>query len=131
MKALVYTLLFLFIAGSETKVYSRCELARRLKQSGMDGYVGVSLGNWVCMAYHESHYDTKAVSPINDNGSRDYGIFQINSRYWCNNNQGRTANGCNKPCSAFTDDDITDDIACAKRVVRDPNGMTAWFTIKI
>ena len=28
--------------------------------------------------------------------------------------------------SEFLDDNIDDDIACAKRVVKDPNGMSAW-----
>ncbi|XP_058025629.1 lysozyme C-2-like [Ahaetulla prasina] len=127
MKALVLTFLFLLVAASEAKRYTRCDLASVLKQNGMDGYEGVSLGDWICMASSESSFDTGAVSRLNDNGSRDYGLFQINSRYWCNDNQGRTANGCNKPCSDFIDDDITDDITCVKRVVRDPNGMNAWY----
>ncbi|KAK9407478.1 lysozyme C milk isozyme-like [Crotalus adamanteus] len=125
MKALVLALLFLFIAVIEAKQYSRCEFARLLKRSLMDGYHGYSLGNWICMAYHESGFKTHAVN-INDNGSRDYGIFQINSRYWCNNNQGRTKNGCRKPCSDFLNDDITDDIACAKKIVHDKQKMNAW-----
>ncbi|XP_070597199.1 lysozyme C-1-like [Erythrolamprus reginae] len=126
MKALALALLLLFIAANEAKVYSKCELATILKRNGMDGYRGVKLGDWICMAYHESRYNSRAVGPRNTDGSRDYGIFQINSRYWCNNNQGPTANGCNKSCSDFTNDDITNDIACAKRIVRDPQGMGAW-----
>uniref|UniRef100_A0A182C5U3 Lysozyme n=1 Tax=Phalotris mertensi TaxID=1260334 RepID=A0A182C5U3_9SAUR len=127
MKALVLTLLFLLIAANEAKIYSQCQLASLLKQRGMDGYEDISLEDWICMAYHESRYNSRAVGPQNSDGSQDYGIFQINSRYWCNNTQGRTANGCNKLCSDFTNDDITDDIACVKRVVRDPNGMNAWY----
>ncbi|XP_070791153.1 lysozyme C, milk isozyme-like [Pituophis catenifer annectens] len=126
MKALVLTLLFLLIAANEAKVYSKCELAFRLKQGGMDGYYGFSLNDWVCMAFHESSFDTRAEGRPNRNYSRDYGIFQINSRWWYNNYQARTVNGCNKPCSAFTNDDITDDIVCAKRIVRDPQRMNAW-----
>ncbi|XP_032068108.1 lysozyme C, milk isozyme-like [Thamnophis elegans] len=129
MKALVLTLLFLFIAANEAIQYSRCGLASILKRNGMDGYYGYSLGilaNWICIAYYESRYKSGAVGPCNSKGSRDYGIFQINSRWWCNNNEGRTANGSQKPCSAFTNDDITDDIACAKRIVRDPQRMNAW-----
>ncbi|XP_060539360.1 lysozyme C, milk isozyme-like [Pantherophis guttatus] len=126
MKALSLTFLFLLIAANEAKVFTKCELASRLKKAGMDGYYGYKLGNWICMAYHESRYNTQAVGPPNTDGSRDYGIFQINSRWWCNNNQGPTANGCHKPCSAFTTDDITDDIICAKRIVRDPQRMDAW-----
>ncbi|XP_070597203.1 lysozyme C-1-like [Erythrolamprus reginae] len=126
MKALALALLFVFTAANEAKIYEKCVLASILKRSGMDGYRGIKLADWVCMAYHESKYNSQVVGPPNTDGSRDYGIFQINSRYWCNNNQGPTANGCNKPCSDFTNDDITDDIECAKRIVRDPQGMDAW-----
>uniref|UniRef100_A0A8C6X4Z4 Lysozyme n=1 Tax=Naja naja TaxID=35670 RepID=A0A8C6X4Z4_NAJNA len=100
--ALALTFLFLLIAVNEAKVFTKCELASILKGKGMDGYHGYSLGNWICMAYHESRYNSRAVGPRNSDGSRDYGIFQINSRYWCKNNQGPTANGCNKPCSGKT-----------------------------
>ncbi|XP_015684541.1 lysozyme C, milk isozyme [Protobothrops mucrosquamatus] len=126
MKALMFTLLFLLIAANEAKVFKKCELASLLKKSGMDSSTGYPLENWICMAYHESRYNTQAVGPPNTDGSLDYGIFQINSRYWCNNNQGPTANGCNKPCSDFLKDDITDDIVCAKRIVQDPQKMDAW-----
>ncbi|KAM6474749.1 lysozyme C, milk isozyme-like isoform 2-T2 [Liasis olivaceus] len=126
MKALVLTLLFLLLAASKAKVFTRCELASLLKWHGLDGYHGYGLGNWVCMSYHESRYSTQAVGPPNSDGSHDYGIFQINSRWWCNNYQGITANGCNTPCSAFTNDDITDDVDCGKRIVCDPNKMGAW-----
>uniref|UniRef100_A0A670Z7Z0 Lysozyme C, milk isozyme-like n=1 Tax=Pseudonaja textilis TaxID=8673 RepID=A0A670Z7Z0_PSETE len=123
-------LLFLFIAANEAKVYPKCELASILRQNGINRYYGYRLGNWICMAYYESGYNSRAVGSSNSNGSRNYGIFQISSRWWCNNYQGPTANGCNKPCSAFTNDDITDDITCAKRIVRDPNGMNAWVVWK-
>ncbi|XP_060539352.1 lysozyme C, milk isozyme-like [Pantherophis guttatus] len=126
MKALSLTLLFLLIAANEAKVFTKCELASRLKNEGMDGYHDYKLDNWICMAYHESRYNTRAVGPPNSDGSRDYGIFQINSRWWCNNTQGPTANGCDTACTAFTTDDITDDIICAKRIVRDPQKMDAW-----
>ncbi|KAM6474751.1 lysozyme C, milk isozyme-like isoform 4-T4 [Liasis olivaceus] len=126
MKALVLTLLFLFLAASEAKVFTRCELASLLKRHGLDGYYGYKLGNWVCMAYHESRYNTQAGGWPNSDGSHDYGIFQINSRWWCNNKQGHTSNGCKKLCSAFTNDDITDDVDCGKRIVCDPNKMGAW-----
>nr|XP_056711996.1 lysozyme C, milk isozyme-like [Euleptes europaea] len=119
-------LLFLLIAVNEAVVFEKCELARRLKNAGMSGYYGYSLGDWICMAYHESRFNTAAVGPPNSDGSRDYGIFQINSRWWCSNGQGRTANGCHTSCNNFLTNDISDDIECAKRVVRDPNRMNAW-----
>ncbi|XP_054859563.1 lysozyme C, milk isozyme-like [Eublepharis macularius] len=119
-------LLFLLVSVNEAKKYGRCELAKILKKAGMDGYYGYSLGNWICMAYYESRFNSRAVGRPNSDGSRDYGIFQINSRWWCSNGKGKTANGCRKSCSKFVDDNISDDITCAKRVVRDPNRMNAW-----
>ncbi|XP_020653230.3 lysozyme C, milk isozyme-like [Pogona vitticeps] len=123
---LVISLLYLLVAVNEAKVFGRCELASLLKRKGMSGYRGYSLGNWICTAYYESRFNSRAVGPRNSDGSRDYGIFQINSRWWCSNGQGRTANGCRKSCSAFINDNITDDIQCAKRIVRDPQRMNAW-----
>ncbi|KAL7988126.1 hypothetical protein Chor_007045 [Crotalus horridus] len=112
MKALVLTLLFLLIACSEAKIYTKCELASILKQNRMDGYFGYSLGNYnpfsicfllgICLAFHASKYNTHLViGPNKDRGS-NYGIFQINSRYWCKSNQGPTNNLCDKPCSGKT-----------------------------
>uniref|UniRef100_A0A0E9X846 lysozyme n=1 Tax=Anguilla anguilla TaxID=7936 RepID=A0A0E9X846_ANGAN len=122
MRALVFLLL---VAAASAKVFSRCELARTLKAAGMDGYRGVSLANWVCLTKWESDYNT-AVTNRNTDGSTDYGIFQINSRWWCNNGVTPTSNGCNIPCSRLLSSDISAAITCAKRVVRDPNGIGAW-----
>ncbi|XP_026153153.1 lysozyme C [Mastacembelus armatus] len=121
MNCLVFLLL---VTLASAKVYQRCEWARVLKSHGMDGYRGISLANWVCLTRWESEYNTAAINH-NTDGSTDYGIFQINSRWWCNNGQGRTANGCNINCNTLLTD-VTASINCAKRVVRDPNGIGAW-----
>ncbi|XP_077185471.1 lysozyme C, milk isozyme-like [Paroedura picta] len=117
---------FLLVVANEAEVLQRCQLVRILRNAGMDGFHGYSLANWICLADHESGYDTSAVGPPNWDGSRDYGIFQINSRWWCSNGEGRTADGCHTSCSSFLNNDISDDIACAKRIVQDPNGIGAW-----
>nr|XP_056711999.1 lysozyme C, milk isozyme-like [Euleptes europaea] len=119
-------LFFLLVAANEAKVMKKCELVKILKQHGMDKHEGYKLGDWVCMAYHESRYNTKAVGAPNTDRSRDYGIFQINSKYWCTDGKNPSSNGCKKPCSSFTNDNIEDDIVCAKRIVRDPQKMNAW-----
>ncbi|XP_030047892.1 lysozyme C-1 [Microcaecilia unicolor] len=122
-------LLGLVVLKSEAKVFSKCELASAFKRGGLDGYYGYSLANWMCLAYYESRYNTAAV---NNNGpSRDYGVFQINSYWWCNDGQtSGSKNACGISCSNFLNDDISDDIVCAKRVVRDPQGMNAWVAWK-
>ncbi|XP_021061360.1 lysozyme C [Mus pahari] len=127
MKALLTLGLLLLSVTAQAKVYERCEFARTLKRNGMAGYRGVSLANWVCLAQHESNYNTQATNYNPGSRSTDYGIFQINSRYWCNDGKTpRAVNGCRIPCSALLKDDITTAIQCAKRVVRDPQGIRAW-----
>ncbi|XP_031433021.1 lysozyme C II-like [Clupea harengus] len=123
MRAVVFLLL---VAAASAKVYDHCELARTLKDAGMDGYRGVSLADWVCLSKWESSYNTEAINH-NTDGSTDYGIFQINSKWWCNDGATPGAkNACNINCSALQTDNIQTAITCAKRVVRDPNGIRAW-----
>ncbi|XP_049739813.1 lysozyme C, spleen isozyme-like [Elephas maximus indicus] len=127
MKALLI-LGLLFLCGTvHGKVFKRCELARTLKRHGLDGYRGISLANWVCLAKHESNYNTQARNYNPGDKSTDYGIFQINSRYWCNDGKTpKAVNACGISCNALLQGDITQAVACAKRVVRDPQGIKAW-----
>ncbi|XP_004711545.3 lysozyme C, milk isozyme-like [Echinops telfairi] len=110
----------------EAKIFSNCELARRLKARGLDGYHDYSLANWICLVKHESNFNTRALNRKNANGSSDYGIFQLNNQWWCKDNRYPSKNACDIAYSKFMDDNIDDDIHCAKRVVKDPNGMSAW-----
>ncbi|KAM9674056.1 LOW QUALITY PROTEIN: lysozyme C, milk isozyme-like [Trichechus inunguis] len=79
----------------------------------------------VCMAQYENNFNTWAFNGGNSNGSSDYGIFQRN-KWWCKDNRHSSENACNVMCNKFMNDDIDDDIHCAKTVVKDPNGMSAW-----
>ncbi|KAM6470178.1 lysozyme C-like [Liasis olivaceus] len=67
----------------------------------------------VCLAKHERNSDTAA---INNNGkSCDYGIFQINSQYWCDDGKTQgSKNICDINCREFLDGNISDDIKCVK-----------------
>ena len=38
----------------------------------------------MCLARWESNYNTRATNYNRGDKSTDYGIFQINSRWWCN-----------------------------------------------
>ncbi|NXD07693.1 LYSC protein, partial [Nothocercus nigrocapillus] len=108
------------------KVYTRCELAAAMKKLGLDNFRGYSLGNWVCAAKYESNFNTGAINR-NSDGSSDYGILQINSRWWCNDGRtSRAKNACNISCQALLSSDISATVKCAKRVVSDKNGMDAW-----
>ncbi|KAL5277555.1 LysS family protein [Megaselia abdita] len=128
MKAFVFVLaLALFAAPSMGKVFSRCSLAKELKA------LGVAAGDipyYVCIAQHESSYNTAAVGPPNPNGTNDYGIFQINDYYWCAPPNGAFSyNSCKINCSGLLTDDISPDVKCAELVKRQ-QGWKAWSTYK-
>uniref|UniRef100_H3BCX6 lysozyme n=1 Tax=Latimeria chalumnae TaxID=7897 RepID=H3BCX6_LATCH len=80
----------------------------------------------VCLAYYESTYRTHVTHYNHNDSSTDYGILQINSRWWCEDGTPRSKNLCRIDCNKFTDEDITDDLQCAKRIVQDPKGLGAW-----
>ncbi|XP_004583074.2 lysozyme C [Ochotona princeps] len=127
MKVLLILGMLLLSNTIQGKVFERCELAKTLKKFGMDGYKGISLPNWMCLAKWESSYNTKATNYNPGDKSTDYGIFQINSRYWCNDGKTpKSVNACHIPCSALLQDDISQAVTCAKRVVSDPQGIRAW-----
>uniref|UniRef100_A0A8C8YKL9 Lysozyme C n=1 Tax=Prolemur simus TaxID=1328070 RepID=A0A8C8YKL9_PROSS len=102
MKALLLLGLVVLSVTVQGKIYERCELARTMKRQGMDGYRGISLANWMCLARWESNYNTRATNYNPGDQSTDYGIFQINSRYWCNDGKTpRAVNACGIPCSGW------------------------------
>ncbi|KAB0365733.1 hypothetical protein FD754_009889 [Muntiacus muntjak] len=76
-------------------------LARTLKRFGLDGYKGVSLADWMCLTYGESRYNTQVTNYNPGSKSTDYGLFQINSKWWCDDGKTpRATNGCGVSCSA-------------------------------
>lgn len=101
------------------KVYERCELAREL--ATVHGVSGDDLAVWVCIAQHESDYNTTAIGHVGEGG--DHGIFQISDLYWCSHSPGR-GKACGMSCSQLLDDNIGDDMACAKRIHREHQGLT-------
>ncbi|ELR52483.1 Lysozyme C, tracheal isozyme, partial [Bos mutus] len=80
----------------------------------------------MCLAKGESGYNTQAKNYSPGFKSTDYGIFQINSKWWCNDGKTpKAVNGCGVSCSALLKDDITQAVACAKKIVSQL-GLTAW-----
>ncbi|XP_067683293.1 lysozyme c-1-like [Haliotis asinina] len=102
------------------KVYSKCELARELVSQ--HGVARNEAHDWVCMANAESSLRTTAVN-TNRGGSSDYGLFQINSKWNCDPEDGRqTYNSCRHPCSDYLNNDISDDVSCIKQLRREHRG---------
>ncbi|KAF3814621.1 hypothetical protein GH733_016899 [Mirounga leonina] len=96
--AVILALIGCLVTATEPKVYTRCKLAKIFSRAGLDNYQGFSLGNWICMAYFESHYNTTAQTELED-GSIDYGIFRINSFTWCRQGKLQEKNHCHVACA--------------------------------
>ncbi|CAG9558004.1 unnamed protein product [Danaus chrysippus] len=107
------------IALAGARIYDRCELARDLLRLGVPRE---QVPTWVCIAFHESRYDTRARNP----NSGDHGLLQISEVYWCG-----PGKACGLPCSALRDDDIADDVRCALQIYKEHtrlqgDGFMAW-----
>lgn len=125
MKALL--ILGLLSVTIQGKIYERCEFSRALKRLGIGSLKGVCLANWVCLAAWDSSYNTWTTNYNPISKSTNYGIFQINRHYWCNDGKNLHAvNACCISCNALLQDVITQAVACAKRVVSDPQGIRTW-----
>ncbi|XP_055476314.1 sperm acrosome membrane-associated protein 3 [Psammomys obesus] len=122
--ALAYLLSCLF-ASSKAKVFSRCELAKVLRDFGLDGYRGYDLADWICLAYYTSGFNTAAVDHEAD-GSTNNGIFQINSRKWCKSLAPSGLNICHLYCSDLLSQDLTDSVICVMKIVQEPQGLGYW-----
>ncbi|XP_049623336.1 sperm acrosome-associated protein 5-like [Suncus etruscus] len=109
------------------RIYDRCKLAQKLENEGLSGFMGYSIEDWLCMAHYESGFDTSLLSH-NIDGSSEYGIFQLNSAWWCDNGITPTHNLCHMNCQDLRNYHIKDDILCAKKIVTFHSGMGAWDT---
>ncbi|XP_044287405.1 sperm acrosome membrane-associated protein 3-like [Varanus komodoensis] len=126
---LLLPLLVCLLSRAAGKIFGRCELAQVLKKAGLDGYRGYGLGDWICLAFHASHFDTAVVDHEAD-GSTSNGIFQINSRLWCEDYRHFAPNMCNMHCSDLLTSNINDDIICAMRIVQGYRGLGTWMSWK-
>lgn len=105
---------------SDGKILAECDAVRELQR----GRISRSLiGNWVCLMENESGLNTQLITGPKTASSYSYGVFQINSAKWCS--RGHAGGVCNKRCEDFADDDIQDDIACAKKIYNQ-EGFKAW-----
>ncbi|XP_068945354.1 sperm acrosome membrane-associated protein 3 [Petaurus breviceps papuanus] len=121
----VFSLISCSLASSEAEIYSWCEIAHLFQQNGLDGYWGYQLADWVCLAYYASGFNTAASDYEADRNSNN-GIFHINIRCWCNDCHTPLINKCKIHCTDLLNTDLKDDIACAMRIVRQPQGLASW-----
>uniref|UniRef100_A0A663DNA7 Sperm acrosome membrane-associated protein 3 n=1 Tax=Aquila chrysaetos chrysaetos TaxID=223781 RepID=A0A663DNA7_AQUCH len=109
-----------------SKAFSRRELAHVLQEEGLDGYGGYSLASWLCVAFNESTFNSAAQS-IEADGGADYSIFRSAASCGAPMTAApQIDNHCRMACRDTTALNITGDIICAKRIVRNLQGMNAW-----
>ncbi|XP_044739391.1 lysozyme-like [Chrysoperla carnea] len=104
---------------SDAKVYTRCGFKDELVFNKFDK---TFIPQWACMVDSESGRDTTKVG-VGPSGSQKFGIFQINSKDYCQ--KGKAGGHCNIKCEDLLNDDITDDSKCAK-LVQQREGFLAW-----
>lgn len=119
----VFLLSALSLLQVQGKIISKCTLATTLSKSGIPMK---ELRDWVCLVKAESNFDTKKIFNKNDK-SKNWGIFQINDKYWCRPDDGRDSdNGCHLSCETeLLADDITRATICAKKIKAN-KGFKAW-----
>ncbi|XP_042831386.1 pleckstrin homology domain-containing family M member 1 isoform X2 [Panthera tigris] len=122
MRMLLMSLVSCLVAINEAKLISRCDLARVLHKEDLDRFEGYSLSDWLCLAFVESNFN---LSKVNENadGSFDYGVFQINSHYWCNDHKSHSENICHEDCKELLSPDLLSTINCVKKIVSGAGGM--------
>ncbi|XP_053309294.1 lysozyme C-1-like [Spea bombifrons] len=118
-----FLLLLLLAPAANCWVIDKCALAQKLKEGGVIGIKNYKLEDYLCLAHYASGYDTSMHT-----SRTEYGIFQINSFWWCTDGKtiGRK-NICGMRCSDLLDEDVTDDIRCLNRIVREPKGLESWI----
>ncbi|EDV35995.1 uncharacterized protein Dana_GF12750 [Drosophila ananassae] len=116
---LVLNLLLLSQWETESKLLTRCQLAKELLRHD---FPRSYLSNWVCLVESESGRSTSKSMQL-PNQSVSYGLFQINSKNWCR--KGRRGGICNIKCEEFLNDEISDDSRCAMQIFN-RHGFQAW-----
>jgi len=107
------------------KRFNRCELAGQLYILDI---AKDDLPLWLCIAQYESRFNTHVIGQRNQDGSKDYGIFQISDKFWClpeNETDYYNFNECNLNCTELIKDDITASVQCAKQIQK-RQGWVAW-----
>ncbi|XP_072938750.1 lysozyme-like [Epargyreus clarus] len=122
LRIVVLVLLLNLFIQSECKQFTRCGLVYELRRQG---FPEAKMRDWVCLVEKESQRTTNIVSKPNKDGSRDYGLFQINDKYWCSKTS-TPGKDCNITCRSLLSNDITVASTCAKKIFK-RHGFRAWY----
>ncbi len=102
---------------------SQCQVASYLRNAG---FPESSIGTMVCISFYESSYNCDATNK-NTDGSTDYGLFQINSYYWCSGDPKSKYNECGTSCTSLFN--CQSNSNCAYKVWKQ-QGYNAWYGYK-
>lgn len=116
------------LAHAGTK--SKCDVVRALRNENVQDS---EMRDWLCLVKHESAFKYTAKNSNND-GSTDYGIFQLNDRYWCGRGSTKYSKcwqintyGCGVDfCNDFLNSNIADDTSCAVKI-KTCNSFSKWY----
>lgn len=99
--------------STNAKTFTKCELAKKLDSSGISrsslpdckikkkkkfSFLLINILIGICHVQHESSFQTHRKGRQNRNKSYDWGIFQINDKYWCK--VGKAGGDCNIDCNS-------------------------------
>ncbi|XP_006897883.1 PREDICTED: lysozyme-like protein 6-like [Elephantulus edwardii] len=126
---LIYLVSCLFTVN-QARIVHRCDLAKLLYKEDMHGLQGYSVSDWLCLAFVESQFNTSKISE-NADGSFDYGIFQINSHYWCNDHLSHSENLCHVDCLELLESNLLSSIKCVKKILFEEGSLNNWIQWKL
>ncbi|KAH9644106.1 hypothetical protein HF086_015436 [Spodoptera exigua] len=117
-----YVFVTFCVICSDAKYFeTNCDLVHELRKQK---FPEDRMRDWVCLVNSESARRTDAIGGPNKNGSRDYGLFQINDHFWCSNST-TPGKSCQVTCADLITDDITKASICAHKIFR-RQGFPAW-----
>ncbi|KAJ8724418.1 hypothetical protein PYW08_015892 [Mythimna loreyi] len=120
-RTILLVVLLCFMSQTFGKTMTECELVWELRKNG---FPENQLKDWICLINASGFRRTDVKNTAAD-GSSNYGIFQINDQYWCNDGD-EPGKGCNVRCKDLLLDDITPQLQCTKTIYA-AHGFEAWY----
>lgn len=109
---LILVLIALSFELGVTKKYKMCEFAQEIFEK-----------HNVSRSDIFKHMCISSVSLDTSSDGTLLGIYGIGSEWWCGEKE--PSGGCNLKCSKLIDDDLSDDVACVKKILSQ-QGLLAW-----
>nr|AJQ21500.1 C-type lysozyme 2 [Mytilus galloprovincialis] len=122
--------LFALLGCSYAGTISKCDVVKALRAESVPDS---DLRDWLCLVEHESSFRYE-LEHVNSDKSIDYGIFQLNNKYWCDRPTPVDTSkcwkfntcGCTDTCTSLIDSDISNDAKCAVQV-KNCNDFDEWY----